>query len=229
MKLGTLALGPFLGSEQGVQGTQLPSVSISHPLKRGPLGVNAKDPGLLPREDLGPLRSHFRSTAWQPTPLRATGPRELAGGAEPSGRGHSPRLPLTSQITPAFSAIAGRANLPKIGNRGCCCGSGRTPLRRPQWCPCAGGGGGGPTTAFPESVSKPFFLRRRATVFTYILKTIWDTHAKRDLESLFCCPWARAWARRVPLLKPAVPCRRPSGFAAPQPLGALRPRARWVG
>lgn len=74
---GTLAPGPSLGSKYGVQGTEIPPVPISHPLQNGPLGVNAKDPGLLPTEALDPLCCYFRFTAWQQTILLATGPPAL--------------------------------------------------------------------------------------------------------------------------------------------------------
>lgn len=140
----TLALGPSLGSKQGVQDTKIPGVSVSHPLKKGPLGVNAKDLGLLPREDLGPLQTYFRS------PARAQGHRSAS-------RRHAPHPPLTSQITRPSFAIGGGASLPKVGDGGCCWGSGRAPVRRPQGCPWAGGGGGVLPGLSPSLCKSHFF------------------------------------------------------------------------
>lgn len=113
---GTLAPGPSLGSKYGVQGTEIPRVPISHSLQNGPLGVNAKDPGLLPTEALGPLWSHFRFTAWQQTILLATGPPALGeeqtfpAEGTPSPGPHlsdntspPPHQPLLTGAAPAFA------------------------------------------------------------------------------------------------------------------------------
>ena len=76
------------------------------------------------------------------------------------------------------------------------------------------GWGWGPSMPLPESMRRPFFLRRRATVFMKIFKSLCDTHAKKRLRAPISCPWPGAGDRRTPFLKPAGPCRRQSGSSA---------------
>ena len=133
---GTLAPGPSLGSKYGVQGTEIPRVPISHSLQNGPLGVNAKDPGLLPTEALGPLWSHFRFTAWQQTILLATGPPALGeeqtfpAEGTPSPGPHLSANP--SPPPPPTPAHGGGASLRKLGDGGCGWGSGPAASQTPK-------------------------------------------------------------------------------------------------
>lgn len=116
---------------------------------------------------------------------------------------------------------AGAASLPEIRFEGCCGG----PTHRPQGGPRAGDGG--LSTPLPN-LGKGHHFSQKMSQFSSKFSKALVTHTPKEIKSP--CSQARGLGRRVPILKPAGPYRRPSvskGSSAVLLCFVIPPR--WVG
>lgn len=163
-----------------MQGPGAPRPFPSHGSVCVPSGVNAGTLGLLPPGEPCPLQTH----CWQQTTLVARSPGVGSNGS--CCRGHTPHLSVPSGTTsPSFANRWAGPAFPKHGMGAASVAVGSPTAQTPRaftgqrW-------GWGPFQASPDSVYKPFFLRRQASFHVNSRKHLRHTRQKGLRAPVLC-------------------------------------------